>query len=628
MQGPGVPGFVLKGDKHMNHILKKIFSIVALFSTTAAVGNTAKVAPLYSIRSQGVDAARELAGWTQQVNLFDKDGMYGTFAITPEYSRSFKPGNINKSLFNTCDNCPTIKISGSSVANRGASDWLADYFYLPTDYQSTLKFNPVIDNYIVDLNFFMGLDACLHGLFFRLHLPVVYTRWDLDFCETASSAGTQDLVAGYFAADPIPRADLLANFSQFAAGLTPTSIAGTTMNPLRYAKFNGRRHTQTRLAELQAVLGWDFLQCEDYHIGLGARFSAPTGNAPQGELLFEPIAGNGHHWELGAQLTSHYTFWRSCNENHSIGFYMDANITHLFKAKQKRTFDLKCKPLSRYMLAEKLVSPTDGQLAGGATEGTTIPNAQFDNEFTPVANLTTLNVKVSAAVQGDIAAQFTYVYKGFNWDLGYNFWGRSCEKFDRSCKCPTFPANTWALKGDAHVYGFSALVDDGDGFETPVALSATESGATIHGGTNAGNSTNTGIDNKQLAWNGLNNDPLLSTPLSTGFLAAPENQTNTSINPVFIDACNIDYVGVRGISNKIYTHLSYQWAERCNYTPYLGIGGFAEFGSPFSNCKSTCSSSSSCSSSCASSCRTNNDSCITASLSQWGIWLKGGVSFN
>lgn len=602
----------------MNHVLKKFFSLVAFCSATIVTANAAKIAPLYSIRSQGVDAARELAGWTQHVNLFDKDGMYGTFAITPEYSRSFKPGDINKSLFNTCEQCPTIRISGSNVANRGANDWLADYFYLPTDFQSTLKFNPVIDNFIVDLNFFVGFDACLHGLFFRLHLPIVHTRWDLDFCETASGGGTQDLVAGYFAADAVPRQALLANFSQFAAGSTPTSITGTTMNPLRYAKFNGGRHTQTRLAELQAVLGWDFLQGEDYHVGLGARFSAPTGNAPQGELLFEPIAGNGHHWELGGQFTSHYTFWRSCNENHSIGFYCDANITHLFKASQKRTFDLKCKPLSRYMLAEKLVSTTDGQIAGGTIEGTTVPSAQFDNEFTPVANLTTLNVKVSAAVQGDVAAQFTYAYKGFNWDLGYNFWGRSCEQFDRSCKCPTFQANTWALKGDARVYGFT---NDSD--NTPVALSATESNATIHGGTNA-SSTNNGIDHPQLAWNGLTSDTeLLSDP--TG------SQTRTSINPVFIDLCNIDYVGVRGISNKIYTHLSYQWASRCNYTPYLGIGGFAEFGSPFNSCNSNCSSSSSsssCNTSCGSSCGKNNDACITASLSQWGIWLKGGVSFN
>lgn len=605
----------------MKQMVTKLFGIVALCSTTAAIAHT--VAPLYSIRSQGVDAARELAGWTQQINLYDKDGAYGTFAITPEYSRSFKPSDINKSLFNSCNTCPTIAISGSGVANRGANDWLADYFYLPTDYQSSLKFNPVIDNFIVDLDFFVGLDACLHGLFFRLHLPIVHTRWDLDFCETTSVAGTQALAAGYFAADAIPRADLLANFSQYAAGFTPTSISGTTMNPLRYAKFNGKRHTQTRLAELQAVVGWDFLQDEDYHVGLGVRFSAPTGNAPRGELLFEPIAGNGRHWELGGQFTSHYTFWRSCNENHTIGLYVDANITHLFKAKQKRTFDLKCKPLSRYMLAEKLVSPTDGHIAGGATTGTTIPNAQFDNEFTPVANLTTLNVKVSAAVQGDVVAQFTYAYKGLNWDLGYNFWGRSCEKFDRSCKCPTFQANTWALKGDAQVYGFHGLVGDDDGFLSPVALSATESNATIHGGTNAGSSDNRGIDNKQLAWDGLSSEPLFSAP-------AVDPQTNTSINPVFIDPCNIDYVGIRGISNKIYTHVSYQWAEHCNYTPYLGVGGFAEFGSPYNACNSTCSSSSSssCNASCDSSCGTNNDSCTTASLSQWGIWLKGGVSFN
>lgn len=616
----------------MKCVTQKFFILASILGALALNADS-RVAPLYSIRSQGVDAARELAGWTQQVNLFDKDTVYGTFAITPEYARSFNPGNINKSLFNTCCTCPTITISGSEVANRGANDWLADYFYLPTDYQSTLKFDPVIDNFIVDLNFFVGLDRCLHGLYFRLHLPIVHTRWDLDFCETSSVAGTKSYVAGYFAADTILRNDLLSNFNQFAAGLTPTGISGTIMNPLKYAKFNSARHTETRLAELQAVIGWNFLQDDDYHVGLGIRFSAPTGNAPRGELLFEPIAGNGRHWELGGQFTSHYTFWRSCNVKHSLGLYVDANVTHLFNTTQTRTFDLKCKPLSRYMLAEKLVPLTDGQLAGGASSGTTIPNAQFSNEFTPVANLTTTKVKVSAAVQGDIVAQVTYSYGDFTWDLGYNFWARSCEKIKIPCKCPEFPENTWALKGDAQVYGFA---NDGD--FTPVALSATENnstindplksagpGATINSGPASSNpSTNQGIDNRQLAWNGLNS---ITEILIAPSLNAP--QINTSINPIFIQACNIDYVGIRGISNKIYTHFSYQWSTECNYVPYLGIGGFAEFGSPYRQCKSSCSSSSSaCSMGCDSICNTNKTACKTASLSQWGLWFKGGVSFN
>ena len=70
----------------------------------------------------------------------------------------------------------------------------------------------------------------------------------------------------------------------------------------------------------------------------------------------------------------------------------------------------------------------------------------------------------------------------FQWDVGYNFWGRSCEqsRISTDC-CPVIP-DTWALKGTAFVYGF-----DNDNSISPVALAATDSGATIHGGSNLAN---------------------------------------------------------------------------------------------------------------------------------------------
>lgn len=623
----------------MNQSLKKLLSIATLVS---ASGLHADVAPLYSTRSQGVDAARELAGWTQHVNLFDMDKAYGTFAITTEYSRSFRPQDINKCLFDSCNDCHTVVVSGSRTSNRGATDWLADYFYLPTDFRSTLQFKPVIDNVIVDLNMYMGLDEWVNGMFFRLHLPIVYTRWNLDFCESTSLNGTLAHEAGYFSASPIERTDLLANFSAFAAGRAP-QVDGTTFIPLKYAKFDGCAHAQTRLAELQAVLGWNFLQDEDYHLGLGVRFAAPTGNKPEAELLFEPIAGNGRHWELGAQFTSHAMLWRSEDEESSIGFFLDANITHLFNATQYRTFDVKGKPLSRYMLAEKLGENTDTLQGGGDQQ--VLANAQFKNVFTPVANLSTFKVDVKCNVQADIAAQFTYANGGLNWDLGYDFWYRSCEKFDTKCsKCPSlFAENTWALKGDAYVVGF--VTDDGNG--GGINLSATESQANIHAGTNfpgtgigndatalAADRVNPRIDNAQLAFtNGTN---LNAQPNGQG-------QTRTSIQPIFLTECDFNKVGVIGLSNKIYTHLSYQWVDHEDWVPYIGVGGFAEFGSPYgsgSNCSSSSSSCNTASSldcesscngsnnSCASSCNSCCDSCVKCAVSQWGVWLKGGVSFN
>jgi len=696
----------------MRQTIKRVLSLVALMSTAAYASQA--VTPYYSIRSQGVDAARELAGWSQHVNLADKDCFWGTVSVTPEYTRSFQSNKIAECLFGStvaCNNdCneASIVVSGSRVANRGANDWLADYFYLPTDFQSTLNFSPRIQNAIVDIDFYLGLDAWVDGLFFRLDLPINWTSWNLNMCENITSTGVNNYDAGYFNSwDVAPtivgnegigveRSKLLGSFGAFACGNAPTGVVNgqlptgstpSTFDPLCNAKICCGARTLTALADLQMILGWNFLLCEDYHLGVGLLARAPTGNRPTGEYLFEPVSGNGGHWELGGQITSHVTMWRCEETDRSFGFYLDANITHLFNAKQRRTFDLNCKPLSRYMLAEKFGTPVVN-LAGGITSdvdggtGTNIPSAQFANEFSPVANLTTQEVKVSVGVQGDLAAQFTYVSGNWNFDIGYNFWGRSKEKIScqtSSCSTSTlcspcnsvascnttcntscntacanvaFAPNTWGLKGDAYVYGFEAVALPGlmirapGDSRNPVALSATEQCATINHGTNfpatgvassaaAWATDNSGVDNAQFAFTSdtgvapydltLNADP-----------SGLHGQTRTSVDPVFIACADFNKIGTSALSNKIYTHLSYNWSECDTWNPYVGIGAYGEWGSNSSSCNTNCSTTcpitpttttttTACSTNCSSPCGGDSMRC---SLSQWGVWAKFGVSYN
>ncbi|MCX5922152.1 MAG: hypothetical protein NTX86_02395 [Candidatus Dependentiae bacterium] len=638
----------------MNQMLKKLFSAAVLLSTPAFCSQPANtpcaVAPQLLFRSQAVDAARELAGWAHHVNLFDQDKIYGSLSATVEYSQSFRSSRIAECLFgtNSCNNdCgATIKVSGSDVAERGANDWLADYFYLPTDFQSTLHFSPKIQNVVADLNFYLGLDEWACGLFFRMHAPINWTKWCLNYCETVTDAGVADYQEGYFTVSVDPRSNLLNNFSEFAAGKAPavfndtdassTGTADVTFDGLCYAKFDRCCRTKTRLADLSWILGYNFVNDEDYHLGVGIKVAAPTGNRPSATHLFDAVSGNGHHWELGAHITSHAMLWRCEDEDSSLGFYLDANITHLFNDNQTRTFDLKGKPLSRYMLAAKHTAPAVGLFTDAAA--TTLAATQFAREFSPVANLTTRDVSVSIGVQGDVAAQLTYANRGWNVDLGYNFWGRSCEKFSRKdcssdcrsscssssdCKtacAATFAENTWALKGEAHVFGFH-LNPAGDAD----ALTVSDSNATINSGT-VTSSANLEVNHAANGYNGANSllDAQISVPTE------------------FITECDLDLVGTRGISNKVYGHLSYNWLDCEDWAPYVGIGGFGEFGSNSGSCNTGCSSSSDCNTGCSSSsssdckttCASSSSDCNTSSnchkcaLSQWGVWIKAGVSFN
>jgi hypothetical protein len=686
----------------MKQMLKRLLCLTALLSSGIAFGSAAataptticSVTPFFFARSQSVDIADELAGWTQHVNLFGMDRFYGTMAIKPKYTQSFDSKAIARSLFgvNNCNSkCGTsLNISGSCVGTRGATDLLADYFYLPSNFQSTISFKPQIRNIMGDFNFYFGFDECVDGLFLRVHFPVVNVRYKLGFRETITNAGTEGYPAGYFACDAIPTTDLLTSFASYASGAAPAAFANSdeagtapiTFTGLQYAKIENCHKSKTGVADLRVILGYNFVNCEDYHLGVGIIAAAPTGNRPRAVRLFEPIVGNGHHWELGAHITSHAMLWRSCDEDQTLGLYVDANITHMFKAKQRRTFDLCGKPLSRYMLATTFAPvTTEGtttDLSGSTVPGTVAPGCVdqpvvsatsiFNNTYTPVANFSTQDVKVSVGVQGDVAAQLTYTHCNFAWDLGYNFWGTSCEKISRRCgPCPTktscstkcgtpstvvpFTANTFALKGDAMMFGFTTIGT----VTTPVCipLSATETSdcsADITGGSNFGFTSggpcvgvtnpgfqNPNIDNAQFAYigeaGGLSANCVNSTPAEAG---TDVDQTRTSIQPLFLTTSSFAVKGSKGLSNKVYTNLSYQWLDNECWIPYIGIGGFAEFGAKSScktNCNTTgafpaCTATGTSTTGCNTSCNTNcGTKCVRSALSQWGVWAKLGVSF-
>jgi hypothetical protein len=521
---------------------------------------TTSVTPFVSFRSQGQDLARQRVGmigheYTYNATTDEEVSLFkGAASLTAEYTRSFNGDDIANDLFGCyyLTGCNKLNITGMDVANRAATDLAAEWFYLPADYQGSISFEPVIQNFNADLNLYWSMDKWVNGMFFRVSAPLTWTKWDLGACFKTTVSGT-DAATAY-----------LHDSEKFFCSKDVSTATGTTYNPLTCARFCGcngcDENTKTRLADIHADLGWNFLLDQDYHLGLFARVVAPTGNKPHAEWLFEPIVGNGGHWELGGGLTGSAILWRNQEEDKHFGFYVDANVTHLFNAKQNRVFDLKNLPLSRYMYA---AHPDYAVIA-------------------PIANLTSCKMDVNVAVQADITAMFNYTSGNWSYDLGYNFWARSCEKFDCNacddCSCDT--CNTCSTSCDSCCG--ACVIKNGN---TP-------------------------------AWRILSGDATIN------------NFTTDGADVTLTDSM-IDYEGARtkGLSNKVFGHVNYSWMdsyESC--VPFVGLGGFAEFGSS-SDCCSTCSTScNDCCNSC-SSCDDDCSCCKNVALSQWGVWLKGGVSF-
>lgn len=667
------------------------------------------VIPFIQFRSQGRNMARKLEGTTSYaVYQGDMDETYGTFNIAVEYDQSFRNKNIACCLFgdslvkvtptttNNCDNdcnSSAIVISGLGQnglgTGRAATDWMAENFLLPRDFKSNISFSPKVQSVIVDFNLFVGLDRWVNGLYFRLYGPVVWNKASLRANESIINKGTattfnadgtiNNLGGGYTRgffddATAVTDQSLFQSALSFFGGCQLPKYNGQNVivQPLKFAKFSncnlpsansttvttsnnncnndcddecGNSHHKTGFAELRGEFGWNYIR-DRYRFLVNIQAAAPTGTRPNAEFLLPAYVGNGKHWELGGGIGGSWMMWGSEDGEKSFNFIVEADITHLFKARQKMTFDLKGKPDSRYMLAEQLVTPpADTQL---------IPNTPtFDvagkGLYMPVANFSTREVKVGFGVQGDVVAMFNYTHRGFSWDLGYNFWGMSCSKISLDCdndNCDNdscnpiinpFPTNM-ALKGDASIAGFNATDDItfGLGATEMGGTASSALGATIFTGANAraasaatpvGNPlANPGVDNAFPAV--ANNAGTPSDLFVFPGVAVGGTRINTSNPPKFISIDDLDIEGARqrGISNKVFTHFNYTWTDCCDrWTPYIGAGFSAEFGS------SSCNSED-CPTTPTTTTTTNNNndcsSCRSCSLSQWGVEVKGGVSFH
>ena len=602
---------------------KKYLSPLTLIITLTsfAYALEQQVATSFNTRSISRNAARDLAGWTNYINKDSSpDIVYGALSVTPEYNHTFNGSAITRTLFGSnlighgCNQ--HLKISGSQTTDRGPQDLLADYFYLPSDFESTVHFKPVIDNVILDFGFYLGLDAWAKGVYFWLHAPFAHTRWDINITEDVTNPGINNAAQGYYTPDVLPRNLLLDSFTAFVNGVTVPNTDNIAFEELRYAKMSTDRLIKSRLAEIRTGFGWNFFAEKYWHVGFNGQIAAPTGLRPHAEYLFEPLVGNGHFWELGVGLNGHYDFWRNEDETAHCTFYVDINLTHLFRTRQARSFDLtRAGTLSRYMLAIEMTSPAVNLQS---PDTSLLPSAQFDNDFLPVANFTTLDVEVSIAIQADIVLLFNATRNNWSFDLGYNYWGRSKDNISLR-RNESFDENRFALKGDAHIFGF---LPNSTEF---VALSATESRSTIHAGTNvpAQGTTdsaviitaekNPNIDFPQPA---ETNPAIPFIPQNLLYAQnvadVPTNIINTSIPPVFVTRNDLNLEGpeTSGSSNKIFTHLSYTWNDKTEWQPYLGIGGEAEWANKTKQ-----------------NCKPCDEHAPQACTSQWGIWIKTGATF-
>ncbi|EKD23450.1 MAG: hypothetical protein ACD_82C00031G0002 [uncultured bacterium] len=626
-------------------------------SCTCKKINECSGAPFLQYRSVSLNNAKEICGWQPFTNKYGMEKLNGSLYSSVEFTSSFRPYEIAQHLFgNDLVDGNKLIIQGSAVANRNSKAWLADYFGLPIDFESQVQFCPSIKNIIIDLNTYFGLDSIKKGLYIKVHLPIASTTWALNMAECVNDYGQDPFALGYMSIGQKP-------YIPADSGTAPTPILrsalpqdfinavqlGTTFGDQRVSMLFGTMPClnlqKTQFSDFQAAFGYNFILKKDFFLGASLNAVIPTGTRPDARYLFEPIVGNGKHWELGLGIDSSWIFYRSSeNENRYAGIWLEATFTHMFDAYQARSFDFCNKPNSRYMLLLQMTPAADtttwdlvgtsttnikefsgysgadiipvdptGEIAQTNTAKYTYSKYTNSSEtdicsgLIPAINYTTRVVNVGIDLQADVAIKLGYIGQDFSFDIGYELWARTKEKIS-PCQnfCHKTPDNTYVIKGDGMIWGRDI---NSDTFYS--TLSGSQSKADIHTGENmklkktnpSGAAQNMGVDNPQFAW-------VLTDAGNRGFtkdtFIAQVNQDNaklySSFNPILVNTDDIDTCqSTSAITHKIFVHINYEWHDKeIRWRPFAGIGGEAEF---------------------ASKSRSHR------AISQWGAWLKAGVSF-
>lgn len=493
-----------------------------------------------------------------------------------------------------------LVFSGSLVPNRRTTDILADNFGLPLDYQSIVSCKPTIRNWSVNISSRLSMDTPCGCFYVWLCVPIVETIWDPWLKECVITSGTLPYPAGYFASNEIPRSTTNPSLPSLARTVEDVfrgdKRVGDQKEPLLFGKMYGRQNS-IHVADLTMRLG---RQCIEYPAGrldIYLLAAAPTSNRPQAEFLFEELVGNEGRWQLGVGVEGRHDVGGLQCGCYDIDFNVvfDCNISHLFGARQRRSFDFKSAgPGSRYMMLAAVGSPShDLVLVGQA------PLTQYEGQLVPAINYTTLNVSASIGAQVSFMAALQTTWSTSSLLLGYALWARTAEKFKRHS---SFPAHCFVLKGDSQLYGFR--VTD----QTPVLLNISQSKATLQVAQGVGNFvagqqlTNVNVDTPVLA---TDSTGVVLNQLPSTTLGITTQQVNGSSTAITLSDADLDFDSAKmpkAFSNTIFMSFKHNWCPNEN-----NMNAYLEWGTSFEFARISPERNSAC--------------------PQWGIWLGGGISY-
>ncbi len=305
--------------------------------------------------------------------------------------------------------CKTTLVVGENLIEDSPVDLFAENFGISTTqdlgYTGTICFE--MNQSVIGLGLhykqrFAWTDDETRGWWFSISSPIQRVSNKVSMFENSNSA---DLTA----TDTLHFTSMCEAFNQPA---------------WNYGRIAANAHMRkTGLADIEAKLGYEWLLCDSCHFASYFGVLFPTGNRPCGRYVFEPIIGHGKSWGAMWGTEGGFRLWEQEEHDRNIAIEYAIHSQYLFKVTQRRSFDLKDNPWSRYL---PVYANKTAALAG---------------TITPGINVFTRDVRVTPRFSHNLTGAFVFTSGGFQGEIGTNVFCRQAECVKLSCP--------WATGDDA-----------------------------------------------------------------------------------------------------------------------------------------------------------------------------------
>jgi|GEM_PF-2164414 len=321
-----------------------------------------------------------LVGSNPPVASCDKDGSQSCLEHTVFYQESYKGDNTRPYFFG--GEKTELRFDQDSKGDINPR-WVHTFAKDGDPLTSVMSIAPQRVSKGVVLSLTQNLSSLHKGAWVRMVVPFVHATHRLGITE--SMTGTVDESSSF-----------------------KTITQALNFENWRFGKWSEKSLTLKGMDDLLVQAGVDVSSygLQKYY----AELSVPLGNKPTGGYLFEPITGAGGHAGLGFGIDSSIPLFKTSQISFSLRNKMQ--YRYLFSQKQKRTFDLKGQPFSRYLLyLDTFLGVNTNYFYYGGNG----------------VNFFTRDVLVHPGATGQSVNALVCTYKNHEFSLGYGFWWRNSE---------------------------------------------------------------------------------------------------------------------------------------------------------------------------------------------------------